>query len=250
MAYDLAPSLKAFRSEVNARWPQRDKTSDGWIGDAAHSGRISDHNPGARDLVHAFDTDEDLDGQTGDTGADAWPIVAQIIANRDQRVKYLIYEGRIIAGDLGPSPWQWRPYGGVNAHRHHVHLSILSTPEAEQDTSPWLAPKQGGGPIPKPDPSEEDDDMLPFLHISPWTGVHVVDASGATWVSAEDLPGLSGLRVFDTSKTTERFSRAYIAERGAGTDEALLASEKAQELYLAAVHQIELREEQRDLAAG
>ena len=47
MAYTLAPSLVHARAEVNAGWPGRDKTSDGWIGDTAHQSTGSDHNPGA-----------------------------------------------------------------------------------------------------------------------------------------------------------------------------------------------------------
>jgi hypothetical protein len=250
VAYALAPSLVAFRSEVNARWPQRDKTSDGWIGDAAHSGRVSDHNPGARDLVHAFDTDEDLDGNPADGGPDAWPIVAQLIENRDPRVKYLIYEGRIISGNLGPSPWQWRPYTGTNAHRHHVHLSILSTVEAEQDTSAWLAPKLGGGPVPKPVPLEDDD--MPYLTASRFTGVTYHDGAGATWISSSDTVNelrRQGVPVF-TLDANESDARRIVADRAANTDELTLDAVKTATIYAAATAQIEEREEQRDLADG
>jgi hypothetical protein len=43
--YYLAPSLVALRAELDAKWPRRDRSSDGWIGDAAHSSRASQHNP-------------------------------------------------------------------------------------------------------------------------------------------------------------------------------------------------------------
>lgn len=152
MSYSLAPSLAAFRAEVNARWPQRDKASDGWIGDQAHQSRVSDHNPGARDLVHAFDTDEDLDGNRGDNGRDAWVIAEHLRLVRDPRIKYVIYEGHMFSSyaSQGYSPWVWRPYSGTNAHRKHIHLSIHSTIAAEQDTSSWLddAPKPGVPHVP------------------------------------------------------------------------------------------------------
>lgn len=136
----LAPSLATFRAEVNARFPRRDKSSDGWIGDPAHQNRPSDHNPGARDLVHAFDLDEDLDGNQVDTGAELQWLVNHIVARRDPRVSYLIYEGRMWRSYDKPGIPAWTPavYTGVNAHRKHLHISILSTVAAEQDTSPWL----------------------------------------------------------------------------------------------------------------
>lgn len=144
----LAPSLEAFRAEVNALYPKRDKTSDGWIGDDAHASRPSDHNPGARGLVHAFDLDEDLDGKTADAGPEVQWIVNHLVAGRDPRVSYLIYEGRMWRSydKVGLPAWTPAPYTGINAHRHHLHISILSTVRAEQDTRPWL-------------PTEEDDDM-------------------------------------------------------------------------------------------
>lgn len=136
----LAPSLAAFRSEANARYPNRDKSSDGWIGDTAHSTRPSDHNPGARDLVHAYDLDEDLDGNGTDAGAELQWMVNHIVARRDRRVSYLIYEGRMWRSYPTSSvpAWAPAPYSGTNAHRKHLHVSILSTVTAEQDTGPWL----------------------------------------------------------------------------------------------------------------
>lgn len=59
MSYYLAPSLAVLRAEINARWPGRDKASDGWIGDTAHQSTRSDHNPNSRGSVNAIDIDED-----------------------------------------------------------------------------------------------------------------------------------------------------------------------------------------------
>jgi hypothetical protein len=57
----LIPSLVRLRQEFNLINPERDKASDGWIGDAAHQANpTSDHNPDLRGLVHAIDMDEDL----------------------------------------------------------------------------------------------------------------------------------------------------------------------------------------------
>jgi hypothetical protein len=34
-----------LRDQIDRRWPNRDKRSDGWIGDSDHAARKSDHNP-------------------------------------------------------------------------------------------------------------------------------------------------------------------------------------------------------------
>ena len=163
-SWHLAPSLAQLRREINTRWPSRDKTSDGTIGDAAHSARASDHNPNSRGSVNAIDIDED--------GIDAWGLVALLIA--DPRVYYVIYEGRIWQRKHGFVP---RPYTGINAHRKHVHVSIIQSVAAEQNTTPWgvarigasssVKPSTGGSTSkpsttntkPKPNQSEEDELM-------------------------------------------------------------------------------------------
>ena len=137
MAWHLAPSLAQLRREINTRWPSRDKTSDGTIGDAAHSARASDHNPNSRGSVNAIDIDED--------GIDAWGLVALLIT--DPRVYYVIYEGRIWQRKYGFKP---RPYTGINAHRQHIHVSIIQSVAAEQNTTPWGVAKIGASSSVKP----------------------------------------------------------------------------------------------------
>ena len=162
-SWHLAPSLAQLRREINTRWPSRDKTSDGTIGDAAHSARASDHNPNSRGSVNAIDTDED--------GIDARGLVALLIA--DPRVYYVIYEGRIWQRKHGFVP---RPYTGINAHRKHVHVSIIQSVAAEQNTTPWgvakigassgIKPSTGGTTTkpsttnPKPNNQSEEDELM------------------------------------------------------------------------------------------
>src|SRR5688500_6227543 len=55
----LADSLRQFRDEVDTRWPNRNKRSDGWLGDAAHQATPSDHNPNPQGVVCAFDLTHD-----------------------------------------------------------------------------------------------------------------------------------------------------------------------------------------------
>jgi hypothetical protein len=46
-----------LREQVDDAFPDRDRTSDGWIGDKRHSARKSDHNPTAEGIVRALDID-------------------------------------------------------------------------------------------------------------------------------------------------------------------------------------------------
>jgi hypothetical protein len=133
MAWRLVNSLVTLRNEVNAMAPNRDKSSDGTIGDSAHANRPSDHNPEADGTVDALDIDHDPAN-----GCDVDAIFAAIIANKDSRVKYLIRKGKICAGRNGPSPWVWRDRGTDDATDHvlHGHISVLD--EGQDDTSPWL----------------------------------------------------------------------------------------------------------------
>src|SRR4051794_41137669 len=102
MAY-LAPALVTLRGEVNTAHPNRDKTSDGWIGDPAHAARVSDHNPEPRPhgVVRATDTDKD--------GPDM-PRLLQIAIN-DDRVEYVIWEGYIYLRSNG---FRKQKYTGSN----------------------------------------------------------------------------------------------------------------------------------------
>ena len=162
-SWHLAPSLAQLRREINARWPNRDKSTDGSVGELSHAARASDHNPNSRRSVNAIDIDED--------GIDAWGLVALLIA--DPRVYYVIYEGRIWQRKHGFVP---RPYTGINAHRKHVHVSIIQSVAAEQNTAPWgiakigassgIKPSTGGTTTkpsttnPKPNNQSEEDELM------------------------------------------------------------------------------------------
>lgn len=155
MSWRLAPSLVVCRGEINARFPGRDLASDGSIGDAAHSSRTSDHNPDEFGIVRAIDVDEDLDGNTVDSGKDAWVIAETLRQSRDPRIKYVIYESMMFSSydHAEGSAWTWRPYRGVNLHKKHVHISILPSMEAANDTRYWFPATWRGQPLPTPAPT-------------------------------------------------------------------------------------------------
>lgn len=137
----LAPSLVRLRNEVNERWPKRDKASDGWIGDTAHSARVSQHNPDGKGCVHAIDVDTD--------GIDSNWLVQRAI--KHPACWYVIYN-RTIWSDT--DNWIPKPYQGTDPHTGHVHISIHLNKQAELSAAPWLSSPA------KPATTEEDDMAL------------------------------------------------------------------------------------------
>jgi hypothetical protein len=141
MAYRIAKSLGKLRSQANSRWPGRNKASDGWIGDPAHfaRGKASDHNPHVRDgstgVVTALDLTHDPK-----SGCDTGVLTEVLIASRDPRIKYIIWNKRIVSGDAGPSPWVRRKYNGSNPHTMHVHISVKGTKARYDNDAAWALP--------------------------------------------------------------------------------------------------------------
>ncbi|MEU4688194.1 hypothetical protein [Actinoplanes sp. NPDC023714] len=145
MAWILVPCLKSLRSEFNALAPNRDKGSDGSIGDSSHAGQRSDHNPDetgatpyedadSRNEVHAVDVDADL-RKPGWTMLRAVEIIViRHREGRDDRLQNVIYNRRIWSRSWG---WTAREYTGASAHTEHAHFSSRYTTAQEDDTGPW-----------------------------------------------------------------------------------------------------------------
>lgn len=113
-----------LRNQVDDLYPQRDRKSDGWIGDSRHSakGSASDHNPDANGIVRAIDIDRDLAQHPEEAHALVEKI--RLCAKRgDRRIKYIIFDGKIMSAILG---WKRRPYKGANPHKHHFHVSFTT----------------------------------------------------------------------------------------------------------------------------
>ena len=129
-----------LREQINASYPDRDKTSDGWIGDTRHSARVSDHNPDEHGVVRAIDCDRDLSGKAK---PDLMPDLAdqiRLCAKRgDRRIAYVIFNGHIASPKKA---WAWRPYDGINKHNHHCHISF--TTKGDSDASPFDIPMLKG----------------------------------------------------------------------------------------------------------
>lgn len=138
--YHLAPALVGLRNEINVAHPERDKSSDGWIGDASHQASKSDHNPDydSGGVVRAIDIDKD--------GIDADALVAKLI--KDPRVNYVIWNGYIWSRKYN---FQKRKYNGSNPHKSHVHTSLRHGSSFEKDTKSWgvSGGSDNGGYTPK-----------------------------------------------------------------------------------------------------
>ncbi|MFD8499857.1 hypothetical protein [Amycolatopsis sp. NPDC059657] len=137
MGWRVARSLDVLLGQLNTLAPRRSKASDGSIGDAAHASRDSDHNPWygpgivtARDFTH--DPAGGLDGN--------W-LAETLVESRDPRIKYVIWNRRIVDSRPGNSPWRWIPYHGANPHTKHVHVSVIPNASAD-DQRAWAL---GGG---------------------------------------------------------------------------------------------------------
>ncbi len=116
-----APALVELRRQLDTRWPERSRASDGILGDASHQARQSDHNTGdALDI-----TFDEAHGPPLEDLAEVWI--------QDPRVHYLIFRGRIRNRDFAGGAW--RPYD-KDPHAHHMHVSIH--PAQRDDVRPWM----------------------------------------------------------------------------------------------------------------
>src|SRR5437773_2259538 len=132
MPWREARALLRLLEQVNQKWPNRSKLSDGELGDTSHSARISDHNPNAEGVVCALDVTNDPNH-----GLVSRQLAEELIHSQDNRIKYIISNREIASGPSGPSPWKWRQYNGLNPHEHHMHISVRSTPNYYDDDRPW-----------------------------------------------------------------------------------------------------------------
>ena len=136
----LCAAGQQLREQFDDTYPDRDRTSDGWIADARHmSTGTSDHIPSPESgIVHAIDVDRDV---SGTAKPDFMPNIAdqlRVLAKTDKRIKYIIFEGRIASAK---SVWRWRTYTGANKHNHHCHISFTS--KGDQDGSFFNIPLLG-----------------------------------------------------------------------------------------------------------
>lgn len=150
MSWKLAAAAQTLRKQVDTRFPKRDRSSDGTIGDQAHKRRISDHNPDKSGYVMALDLDED--GWPAHTFADQ--LLEYMRTSGDKRIKNIVYEGWVASGTYSNQMWVWRSAPSLG-HAHHIHISFAEP--AKHDGKPFplailelprvgLAPKSPNNP--------------------------------------------------------------------------------------------------------
>jgi hypothetical protein len=125
-----------LRDQIDTWYADRRTTSDGWLGDARHSTRKSDHNPDAG-CVRAIDVDSRLDSSEGMSIYLADQI--RLCAKTDKRISYVIHNGMIASKILN---FKWRKYSGFNKHTKHIHISF--TKLGDKDSKPFDIPLLGG----------------------------------------------------------------------------------------------------------
>jgi hypothetical protein len=134
-----------LRDQLDERFPGRDKSSDGWVGDAAHASRTSDHNSDKNGWVHAIDITEGFGKGRWRNGRNAQALADQILAYARSglpgadRVKYVVYENALASGTYKSTWFKWRK--GSWGHEKHVHISF--TAKAEKDGQLWPLPILG-----------------------------------------------------------------------------------------------------------
>jgi hypothetical protein len=137
MSWKLSKAAAQLREQVDDTFPNRDRRSDGTIGDSSHKNRKSDHNPDSKGWVRALD----IDANMGADKSAAYDFANQLrlLARRDRRLKYIIFAGRIASRR---SLWRWVRFRGINPHNTHIHISF--TKKGDTDGSFFQAPIIGG----------------------------------------------------------------------------------------------------------
>lgn len=155
----LTPALVALRAGFNTAAPNRDKTSDGWIGDTAHQAEVSGHNPDDTAGVRAEYSDSDsipevravdVDADLRQPGLSMALVIQRILSTPADlaRLRYIIFCPP--TGPLGtsvPTIWSrnsgWKPvrYTGSNRHDKHAHFS--GDPNTDTDARTWSVAQMG-----------------------------------------------------------------------------------------------------------
>lgn len=157
-----------LRNQINKRWENRDKSSDGWIGDTRHqankgwgtNGKGSYHNPDPNGIVHAIDIDEDFFGK-GRGQVEAKRFAEELAAYcRDGkdggRIAHIVYEDQVASG----TAQNWKFRGSGFGHRNHIHISF--TNKADNDGSFFRLPIFRFDDASKKETSQKGDKILPM----------------------------------------------------------------------------------------
>jgi hypothetical protein len=110
MSWYLAGNLNSRANSVKEAFPGTTVYS---IGDQSHASKNSDHNPDARDVVHAIDVMTYSDYAKGEAVRD-WCL------SDTTDLEYVIFNHKIYSRNGG---WDADNYSGSDPHEDHVHIS-------------------------------------------------------------------------------------------------------------------------------
>jgi hypothetical protein len=156
-SWTVVPCLLTLRDEFNELSPNRDKGSDGTIGDTAHTSSsdhtpdedsrvLEDHDADNKNEVHALDTDSTGPWPGAATQKQKARFHARVMAviagekakwldpNDRCRLNYVIWDGQIYDKDNDFKPVK---YTGADQHTGHAHFSARYETSCENDTRPW-----------------------------------------------------------------------------------------------------------------
>lgn len=118
------------------------------IGDASHASRDSEHNPEPQGTEPGADYGEvdaaDFMKGNGVTAADLQELRDQLVAHRDARLWYVIWNHKITSSVT--EPWVERPYTGSDPHTGHVHVSVND--KFDNNPASWKLEDEMYGTIP------------------------------------------------------------------------------------------------------
>jgi len=179
MAY-LVQSLVNLRSEIDSRWPSRDRRTDGWYADPKVRTSYG-HNPDGKGAVHAIDVDKD--------GIDPDWIINNIY-RAGFHLWYIIWNRGIWDTQHG---WKREAYHGANPHTDHLHIEVFHDAAGENYNGSWSIAVNGAqtfGVNPYPDGGWGDAD--PSVPMALFSG-HVIDGGTAGFNAGKAIASLRNL---------------------------------------------------------
>ena len=200
----LAKSLIVLTSEIEYLFPD---TTVWDIGDKAHQGSWSDHNPNVCcDVVCAVDI-------LPDAGLNLAKFVKHIIANPHPNLRYVIFDELIYQRSNG---FKAKAYNGVNKHKRHAHVSVGDGPDGRStsnydNTATWDIDDLGKKPSKPPTPSKPStgklgDKMPTIQRGNKGSRVRMLQGLLLAWGHSLKIDGIFGP---NTEKAVRSFQGKY-----------------------------------------
>lgn len=141
----VTKGMNHLLDQINAVGPDRDKASDGSIGDPAHQNEsASSHNPDSTGAAEWKDGDSKNEVRARDVdnsgpwlpGVTAEKIVQHLVqlgrsGNLETRIRYIIYNRRIWSAS---NNWSTQTYSGASPHTEHIHFTGAFSQASDEDS--------------------------------------------------------------------------------------------------------------------